>query len=392
MPMKYDIDRDRENGSGIFYAYWRENGRQKRKSLKTTDEVEAQKALGAILQTIDHQAAAIVKGSEPTIADCWEVYRKKCLSKGRSERGATYKWEAFLKPYFGHYTVPQVTKSVVEKYVEGRLNGKFASAKGNVIASTVRGELIKLRSCLNFCAEYEDDNERTMIEKSAIRKWEFPESGKPRDRFLEWEEIDRLLAAARLRRVDGKISRVELFIHLALGTAGRESAIYDLTYGRCDYARRTIDLDDGARLPGDKGRAKVYMSDDLFAVLRQAESESDHSIPRDKRLVMIHKATVWPTMQRVVYDAGLAPQGWTPPTRYEQPKKTGISPHILRHTAATHMVSGGIPLAKVAKYLGNSLAMVEKVYSHLQPDHLKDAAAIMSRGLRKVPTQLGDVA
>jgi hypothetical protein len=38
----------------------------------------------------------------------------------------------------------------------------------------------------------------------------------------------------------------------------------------------------------------------------------------------------------------------------------------------------------VARYLGNSISMIEKVYSHLQPDHLKDAADVMSRGFRIV--------
>jgi integrase len=52
----------------------------------------------------------------------------------------------------------------------------------------------------------------------------------------------------------------------------------------------------------------------------------------------------------------------------------GFSPHILRHTAASHMVMAGVPLAEVARMLGDSEAMVEKTYAKFSPDYLRRAA------------------
>ena len=44
-----------------------------------------------------------------------------------------------------------------------------------------------------------------------------------------------------------------------------------------------------------------------------------------------------------------------------------LSPHVLRHTAATHMARRGVPLWIIAKCLGNSVEMIEKTYGHWIP-------------------------
>ena len=46
---------------------------------------------------------------------------------------------------------------------------------------------------------------------------------------------------------------------------------------------------------------------------------------------------------------------------------TDFTPHDCRHTAASRWVMEGVPLAAVAKYLGDSVEMVMR-YSHLQPE------------------------
>jgi integrase len=51
------------------------------------------------------------------------------------------------------------------------------------------------------------------------------------------------------------------------------------------------------------------------------------------------------------------------------------------------MAAGGIPLQKIAQYLGHSnTGIAERAYARYAPDHLADAAAILDFGnLRKVP-------
>jgi integrase len=61
-----------------------------------------------------------------------------------------------------------------------------------------------------------------------------------------------------------------------------------------------------------------------------------------------------------------------------------VSPHTLRHTAATWLMQAGADRWQAAGYLGMSVEMLDRVYGHHHPDHLQDAVrAIGKRGIRE---------
>ncbi|MGA9516954.1 MAG: site-specific integrase, partial [Pseudolabrys sp.] len=66
-----------------------------------------------------------------------------------------------------------------------------------------------------------------------------------------------------------------------------------------------------------------------------------------------------------------------------------ISPHTLRHTAATWLMQNGVDKWEAAGFLGMSVEMLDRVYGHHHPDHLQDA--VRAIGKRAVREQKRDV-
>jgi integrase len=51
-----------------------------------------------------------------------------------------------------------------------------------------------------------------------------------------------------------------------------------------------------------------------------------------------------------------------------------VTPHTLRHTAATWLMQNGTPIWEAAGFLGMSPEILDRVYGHHHPDHLQNAA------------------
>lgn len=346
---------------GTYYAFWSEGRRSQRKSTGTKSRAEAEARFAQWLLIRNEVGNVQETHSVLTVAECWAVYEKKHIEKNVAAPDTLRHAWAKLAPHFGHLPVGAVDQDVVDDYI--------ALRERAVKSSTIRRELASLIAAVNFCAR-----PAQKMKVAALPKLDLPAEGAPRDRWLTTGEMQRLLeAAARLRR-GPRLSRGERFLWLALGTAGRKTAILDLTWDRVDFETNVIHLDVPGRAKTKKRRASVPISKELRAVLERAHRE------RISDLVLDNKGEVWATVQLIAIEAGFG--GKRPAVlRTEKPKATGISPHVLRHTAATHMARNGVPLWKIAKVLGNTLAVVERVYAKHCPDDLREAVGLVSHGL-----------
>ena len=59
-----------------------------------------------------------------------------------------------------------------------------------------------------------------------------------------------------------------------------------------------------------------------------------------------------------------------------------VTPHTLRHTAATWLMQSGTDRWQAAGYLGMSVEILERVYGHHHPDFLQAAVAAIGSGSR----------
>ena len=61
-----------------------------------------------------------------------------------------------------------------------------------------------------------------------------------------------------------------------------------------------------------------------------------------------------------------------------------VTPHTLRHTAATWLMQRGVPIWEAAGFLGMSPEVLQDTYGHHHPDYLQGAAAAIGQKGRYV--------
>lgn len=229
-----------------------------------------------------------------------------------------------------------------------------------VSSGTIRREITTLRAALHWAAQQQPP----WIDRAP--HVEMPEKPPPRDRWLTRAELDRLVAASVL-------PHIRLFVLLAYHTAARRGAILELTWDRVDLAGRRIAYAKPGRRETKKRRATVPINTVLLDELQQARrlALTEHVIEFRGRPVLSIRRGFEEACRRAGID--------------------GCTPHTIRHTAASHMVMAGVPLAQVARMLGDTEEMVEKVYGKWSPDYLRDAADALAgdgAGLKLVSATL----
>ncbi len=354
----------RRHANGVWYIHWTEGRVGKRESTGSKDEAQARITLATFILEGGRKDGVV--GADLTLADVWAAYHEKHLAvKAAALYSADMAWNQ-LRPYFGAMPATALNQDTVDEYVRRRTKGLLGR---RVKPQTVAKELTYMRAAVAFCA----DPRRGIIASECAQRLTLPEQGPRRDRWLRPNEVQQLLAGARsFYAGSDRLGRGERFIWLALETAGREQALLDLTWDRIDFHTNTIQLAVPNRRATKKRRAAVPISKALRPLLERAYEE------RINDLVLDNGVAIWPTIQSIAIHAGLAPKQEI--ATGKKPKATGISPHVFRHTSATAMVRGRVPIPLVAQILGNSVKMVTDVYGHWAKEDLQDAVDTISYG------------
>lgn len=242
-----------------------------------------------------------------------------------------------LRPRFGAFEPREVTDRMVMDHAKSRIESGLSR-------STVVSDLILLRSAVNWAIK------QRLIGPEQKLTFEMPVERSPaRDRWLTRDEARALIDACLA-------PHVRLFVRLALSTGARRNAILGLRWSQIDLKTSRIDFGEGSR---NKRRSVVPVNATLKAELLKAKevATTDYVIEYGGH----HVSDLRTGLDAAAARAGIG----------------HVHPHLFRHTAATWMVMEGVPLREIARYLGITELMAEKVYGKHSPDYLTRASAAL---------------
>ncbi|WP_066173019.1 tyrosine recombinase XerC [Bacillus marinisedimentorum] len=178
--------------------------------------------------------------------------------------------------------------------------------------------------------------------------------------FLYYEELDQLFKAADVATPLGQ--RNQAILELLYGSGIRVSECSGL-----DIAN--IDLTLGIALIHGKGRKERYVPIGSYAQdalekyikdgrkkLSAKADEESSSLFLNNRGRSLTDRGIRLILSKMIDDASLT---------------ISISPHVLRHTFATHLLNEGADLRSVQELLGHSHLSSTQIYTHITKDHLR---------------------
>lgn len=247
-----------------------------------------------------------------------------------------------LKTFFTHHKVYDIDVPLCRQYVA------FRMGKG-VTMSTAARELTTLRAACNHAYKWK------RIAEHDRPTFEIPTDLPRREIWLFKDELRHL--------IDTATGRVKHFTEIAYGTGSRRRAIERLEWYQCDVVRRSISLAKRGEPRSNKRRPVVPMGE-LYPLIRDLyeNRENDFVLGSDKDILYEFEKTLKQADLLHVGERDGRPAG-------------KITPHILRHSRATHMLEDGVSIYSVAKLLGDNPTTVQRTYGHISMGSLEEEMA-----------------
>jgi integrase/recombinase XerD len=182
-----------------------------------------------------------------------------------------------------------------------------------------------------------------------------PRLGRPLPKYLGETAIEALLTTVKAEE-GVKARRTEAIVELLYATGLRVSELCGLPVAAFARGRSTLVV----RGKGNKER----MIPLGLPALRAVEAWMAAREPKTSRWLFpagagakpISRNVVSGLLKKLAADAGVAP--------------SSLSPHVLRHSFASHLLAGGADLRSVQQMLGHADIATTEIYTHVQEERL----------------------
>jgi integrase len=353
-------------------SYWKDGKRvQDTRKPRDNTKTAARNLAKEMLKELEEQGPKALDSANMTFAQLAQFYEETYLIDpeyvdGRKIAGYRGKYVFGIilkihKNYFGNQKIREITHGDLKKFKAVRLktpaifgkNTRGTAKSGNVIQrhrsiATVHKELSLLRRIFNVAVS------NSWLTKNPFDMGDSlinPGDEKPRERILTKEEEEKLLAACT-----GSKEHLRPIIICALDTGMRRGEIFKLNWADVDFESGIINIKafNTKTLRERQVAMTSRLSQELYALWHNSSRNPDE-------LVFGITTSSKKGFARVRKIVGL------PDLRF----------HDLRHTHATRLVAGHVPLSEVGRVLGHTQANTTYRYVNANVETARRAAAVL---------------
>ena len=185
-----------------------------------------------------------------------------------------------------------------------------------------------------------------------------PKLGKPLPKYLSEKEISDLIEEAKQKDL-----RLQVLLEVAYASGMRVSELVGLPLEAVLYDAQTV------MITGKGGKQRIVPLDEparqllnVWLVSRENSLKRGRTskwlFPSSSQTGHYTRNAFFKALKVLALEIGIDPER--------------ISPHVLRHSFASHLVAHDADLRSVQKMLGHSDIATTEIYTHLLPDRLKD--------------------
>lgn len=256
-----------------------------------------------------------------------------------------------INQFFDYITSEGLNYKDIE-YSDIRFYLMYLKDKMNENNTSISRKLSSLRGFYKYLAN------QGIIKSNVFSLVNGPKKSKKLPRYFEYNELEELFLVPDRNSCLGQ--RDLLLLEVLYGTGVRVGELVSIKVSDIDLGRRTILI----LGKGNKERfvtygeycediLKLYLSD---GYLKLNINKSDYLFLNNKGANLTERGV------RYILDQLI--------------KKTSInkniSPHMIRHSFATHLLNEGCELTTVQKLLGHESIKATQIYTHVTTDHLRD--------------------
>ena len=270
--------------------------------------------------------------------------------KGASQNSlAAYELDLHQFLEFSNFAnAKDLNKQSIENFMQNLYNRGFAS-------KTIARKLSAIREFCKFLYS------EKIIADNPAQNILSPKQEKPLPKFLSAEEIMQIITTAA-QSDDYRIQRIAVMIELMYATGMRVSELVTLPYNAINYkkAQLTI-LGKGSKeriVPiAERALRTLEKYGDLRTAFMKKNAESPYLFPSltavDGHLT---RDAFYKDLKNLVTQCGIY--------------ASKISPHVLRHSFATHLLNNDADLRSVQKMLGHENITTTEIYTHITSQKL----------------------